>query len=151
MRLPLLGLLALMASAPLHADDFRLVSREGRLAEYEGSVSLSGRFERRQDAETLVWRGDRVCFTPDAASVARLPPAEGKPAAGARYFCFSNNRSAIEQLRIAAQPPAGSCGVTGAASVMVSRYVVEKGDNVFDQAWLDRVEKAGAMSPLACP
>ena len=142
-------LLALVASAPLHADGFRLVSREGRQVEYEGSVSLKGRFERRQDAETLVWRGDRVCFTPDAASAAQLPPAE--TATARRFFCFSNHRNALEQLHIAALPPAGSCGVSGIATVVVSHYTVEKGENVFDQAWLDRVDAPGTLTPLPCP
>lgn len=149
MRIPVMAMLALLASAPLQADGLRLASSEGRLAEYEGSVTLTGRFERRQDAETLVWRGDRVCFTPDAVSAGRLPPAGGKSAA--RLLCFSNNRGAIEQFHLAALPPAGSCGVTGTATVVVTRYTVEKGENVFDQAWLDHVEKSGAVSPLACP
>ena len=149
MRTTLVLALGLLFSTPLLADGFRLVGREGRLTEYEGSVSLSGRLERRQDAETLVWRGDRVCFTPDAASASRLPPAAGQ--AANRFFCFSNNRSAAGLLGIPAQPPAGSCGVTGAATVLVSRYTVESGENVFDQAWLDRVEKPGALTPLACP
>lgn len=145
----LAGLLALALAAPAAAADFRLVSREGRIAEYEGSVALSGRVERRQDDETLVWRGDRVCFTPDAASAARLPPAPGR--SGARFFCFSNNRSAADLLKMPATPPAGACGVAGAATVVVSRYTVEAGDNVFDQAWLERVEKAAPLAPLACP
>lgn len=149
MRNFLILALGLSLSAPLFADGFRMVGREGRLTEYEGSVSLVGRVERRQDAETLVWRGDRVCFTPDAASAARLPPAGGK--ATSRFFCFSNNRSATGLLGIPAQPPAGSCGVTGTATVVVSRYTVESGENVFDQAWLDRVERPGALTPLACP
>lgn len=143
------GLLALAVSVPALAADFRLVSREGRIAEYEGSVTLSGRVERRQDDETLVWRGDRVCFAPDAASTARLPPAPGK--AGARLFCFSNNRSAADLLKMPATPPAGACGVAGAATVVVSRYTVESGENVFDQAWLERVEKLAPLAPLACP
>lgn len=149
MRNFLILALGLSLSAPLFADGFRMVGREGRLTEYEGSVSLVGRVERRQDAETLVWRGDRVCFTPDAASAARLPPASGK--ATSRFFCFSNNRNAAGLLGIPAQPPAGSCGVTGTATVVVSRYTVESGENVFDQAWLDRVERPGALTPLACP
>lgn len=150
MRRFLLALAALAATAPVHAEGgFRLVDSEGRLSEYEGSVALSGRVERRQDAETLVWRGDRVCLVPDAASAARLPPAGGKGAA--RLFCFANHRAALEQLRIAALPPSGSCGVAGPVTVVVSHYTVEKGDNAFDQAWLDHVEKAGPLSPLACP
>lgn len=149
MRIFPVALLALLASAPLHADGFRLASREGRMAEYEGTVTLSGRYERRQDAETLVWRGDRVCFTPDAASASRLPPAEGTVAT--RFFCFSNSRTALDQFHIAALPPAGSCGVAGTATVVVSHYMVEKGENVFDQAWLDRVDKPGPVAPLPCP
>lgn len=149
MRSLVLPLLCLLC-APLYADGFREVSREGRLAEYEGRLSLSGRFERRQDAETLVWRGDRVCFLPDAAAAGQLPPPADKQD-GARFFCFSNHRSATEQLRLAALPPAGYCGVAGAATVVISKYTVESGGDVFDQAWLDSVEKLGSTTPLACP
>lgn len=132
------------------ADGFRETGREGRLTEYEGELRLSGQFDRRQDAETLVWRGDRVCFHPDAVALAKLPAsAEGK--GSTRYFCFSNHRAALEKFQLAALPPAGSCGMTGKASVVITRYTVETGGNVFDQAWLDRVEKVDAKTPLACP
>lgn len=146
-RFPLFCL-TLLAAAPVLADGFHEVDRDGRLTEYEGSLRLSGRFEHRQDAETLDWRGDRICFYPDAAAAAQLPGA----AAGApRFFCFSNDRAAGGMLHVAALPPAGSCGVAGTATVTISKYTVESGDNVFDQAWLDHVDKLGGASPLACP
>jgi hypothetical protein len=142
-------MMALALSTGARADGLRQVSSEGRLVEYEGSLTLAGRFERRQDAETLVWQGDRVCFRPDAGSARLLPPAGGK--AATRLLCFSNHRGALEQLHLAALPPAGSCGTAGPATVVVTRYTVEQGDNTFDQAWLDRVERAGPVTPLACP
>lgn len=149
MRRFVVTLLATACMGPALADGFREVGREGRLTEYEGELRLSGHFERRQDAETLVWRGDRVCFHPDADALPKLPAsAESK---GDRYFCFSNHRAAMDKLQLAALPPAGSCGVAGKARVVITRYTVETGGNVFDQAWLERVEKVDAKTPLACP
>lgn len=145
-----LAMLAAIAVTPVWAEGFREVSREGRLTEYEGQLSLSGRFERRQDAETLVWRGDRVCFFPDAPVAAKLPvPAVTSSGDNPRFFCFSNHRAALDKFQLAALPPAGSCGVGGKASVVISRYTVESG-NVFDQAWLDSVQKVDGKTPLAC-
>jgi hypothetical protein len=141
--------LSAVISAPAMADGFKLVSRDGRLAEYEGTLSLSGRFERRQDAETLDWRGDRICFFPDASAAAQLP-REGAARKGA-WFCFANNKAATQQLRIAATQP-GSCGVTGTATVAISHYVAENGTGeTIDQAWLDKVVQQGPTSPLRCP
>lgn len=149
MRRIALAVVALAVAAPALADGFREVGREGRQTEYDGQLSLTGRFERRQDAETLVWRGDRVCFYPDAPAAAKLPAAaDSKP--GARFFCFSNHRAALEKFQLAALPPAGSCGVAGKASVVITRYTVEVG-NPFDQAWLDSVQRVDGKSPLACP
>lgn len=145
-----LALLVLSWGGPLWAEGLRQVASEGRLTEFEGRVSVSGRFERRQDDETLVWRGDRVCFQPDAASQARLP-GRAEPAGTARYFCFSNHRAALQQFQLAAQPAPGTCGTAGNARVLITKYTVETGGNVFDQAWLERVEALEARSPLACP
>jgi hypothetical protein len=146
MRTPLL-LLAL-AAAPALADGLHEVSRDGRKTEYDGSLSLSGRFEHRQDAETLDWRGDRICFFPDAAAAAQLPDA----AAGRKlWFCFSNNRTAAEQLHLAQVAPAGTCGVTGTATVAISHYVAESGSgDIYDEAWLDHVDRLGDTQPLRC-
>lgn len=137
----------LMLSSTALADGLTLVSREGRQAEYSGTVSLSGRFERRQDAETLDWRGDRVCFYPDAAGVKQLPSNSNRTV----WFCFSNHRAATQLLSLAPTPPTGSCGVTGTATVAISRYTAEGGTaEVFDQAWLDKVLQQGPTSPLRC-
>lgn len=147
-KLPLLCFVFLLSGTVL-ADGFYPVNHEGRQIEYEGTLSVSGHFERRQDAETLDWRGDRVCFFPEAAAAAKLPHnATGK---GNNIFCFSNHRAATEKLQLAAVPAAGSCGAAGIATVTISRYVVESGDDVFDQAWLDRVEKQGPTTLLHCP
>lgn len=147
-KLPLLCV-ALLLSGTALADGFRLLNRDGRQAEYEGTLSVSGRFERRQDAETLDWRGDRVCFYPDAAAAAKLPRDAASKSNNS--FCFSNHRAATEKLQLAAVPAAGSCGVVGTATVAISHYVLESGGDVFDQAWLDRVEKQGPSTPLRCP
>ena len=137
-------------SSPVLADGFKLVSRDERHAEYEGSLSLSGRFERRQDAETLDWRGDRVCFFPEGAAASQLPYEAAKKRAA--WFCFSNHNSATQQLRLAAQPQPGSCGVSGTATVAISRYVAENGlGETIDQAWLDKVVQQGPTTPLRCP
>lgn len=139
----------LLFSTSALADAFTFVSRDGRQAEYSGSASVSGRFERRQDAETLDWRGDRICFFPDAETRRQLP-ADALSRSTPR-FCFSNHRAAATQLRLAAAPAAGSCGVTGTATVSISRYVVESGSgDLFDQAWLDKVLQQGPVSPLGC-
>lgn len=149
-KLPVL-LCVLLASGTAIADNLKIVNRDGRQTEYEGSLSVSGRFERRQDAETLDWRGDRVCFYPDAAGLGALP----REAAGKRsvWFCFSNHRAATEQLHLAAAPQPGSCGVTGTATVSISHYVADSGNSgdIFDQAWLDKVVQQGPTSPLRCP
>jgi len=146
-KLAVLFCLALF-SAPAFADGFKLVSREGRQAEYEGTLSLSGRFERRQDAETLDWRGDRVCFFPDAQALSQLPREGGKKGA---WFCFSNHRAAMQQLSLASASQPGSCGVTGTATVAISHYTAENGTGeTIDQAWLDKVVQQGPVSPIRC-
>jgi hypothetical protein len=53
----------------------RKSNRDGRYVEYQGALTLNGRFERLQDSITLDWRGDRVCFFPDAAQAKLLPRA----------------------------------------------------------------------------
>jgi hypothetical protein len=136
-------------SAPAWADGFRLVSKETGKAEYEGNVTVTGRFERRQDAETLDWRGDRVCFFADAASQASLPGNNGR----VNGFCFSNHSAAAQLLKLSAMPTSGSCGAQGTATVSISRYVAEmtaKGREIFDQAQLDRVLTQGPTTPLRC-
>lgn len=142
-------LVVLPLSGAARADGFRLLSQEGRQAEYEGTLVVSGRFERRQDAATLDWRGDRVCFYPEAAALSKLPHVATSK--GNSSFCFSNHRAATEKLQIVAAPGVGDCGVAGTATVTISHYVAESGGDVFDQAWLDRVEKQGPSTPLRCP
>lgn len=147
-KLPVFCVVFLLSGLAL-ADGFRQTGTEGRQTEFEGTLTLSGRFERRQDAETLVWRGDRICFYPDADAVTKLPrDASGK---SNTFFCFSNHLAAAEKLQLARSPAPGTCGVTGTATATISRYIVESGSNVFDQAWLDKVEKQGPTSPLRCP
>lgn len=137
----------LLFSAPVLADGFKLVNREGRQAEYEGTLSLSGRVERRQDAETLDWRGDRVCFFPDAQAASLLPRDGGKKGA---WFCFSNHRAALQQLSLASSPQ-GSCGLSGNATVAISHYTAETGTGeTIDQAWLDKVVQQGPVTPIRC-
>ncbi len=145
-KIPVLFCVVLF-STPVLADGFKLVSRDGRQAEYEGSLSLSGRFERRQDAETLDWRGDRVCFFPDAQAAGQLP---GGKSGG--MFCFSNSRAAMQQFSLAsASQPPGSCGVTGVATVAISHYMAETGvGETIDQAWLEKVEQQGPVAPIRC-
>ncbi|MGH8491485.1 MAG: hypothetical protein ACRERR_00025 [Moraxellaceae bacterium] len=145
-KLPVLFCVVLFSTSAL-ADGFKLVSRDGRQAEYEGSLSLSGRFERRQDAETLDWRGDRVCFFPEAQAVGLLPRDGGKKGA---WFCFSNHSAATQQLRVAATQP-GSCGAGGTATVAISHYVAETGvGETIDQAWLEKVVQQGPVTPIRC-
>lgn len=140
-------LLSLLSAASLaEADGFRLANQEGRMTEYSGMLTLTGRYERRQDAETLVWRGDRICFYPDAEYVGKLPGTKKDE----RFFCFSNHTGALVKLKLPAVPPEGSCGMVGTAKVVISRYVVEKG-NPFDQAWLDRAEEASEATLEPCP
>lgn len=137
-------------SATAFADStFTLVNRDGRQAEYTGVANISGRFERRQDAETLDWRGDRICFYPDAET-RKILPEEAQSHQNLR-FCFSNHRAAAVQLKLAGQPTPGNCGFTGTATVAISRYVVESGDgDLYDQAWLDKVMQQGPVSNIRC-
>lgn len=138
------------SSSAAGAEAFKLVTQEGRYSEYEGSLTLNGRFERRQDAESLEWRGDRVCFFPEAAGVKQLPGKfdTKKPA----MFCFTNTRTVIAMLKLPPQPPVGACGVNGTARVRISRYVVESGTGeTYDLATLDNVSAFSAPSALSCP
>ena len=149
LRKPVVMMLLLAVAAPAAADGFRVVGQEGRKTEYEGTLSLSGRFERRQDAETLDWRGDRVCFYPDPAALSLLPHDAGSKRSA--WFCFSNHRAAAEQLHLAGQLPAGSCGLTGTATVEISHYIAESGaGDIYDEAWLDHVDHLGDTKPLRC-
>lgn len=149
MRTPFLALIGVMLAAPALAD-FKLVNRDGRYAEYEGTLTLGGRFERRQDAETLDWRGDRVCFFPEAEAVKKLPRSfpTNKPA----MFCFSNSRSAVSLLKLPAVPATGFCGFSGTATVTISRYVVENGiGETYDLAMLGQVADVSPLANIACP
>lgn len=150
MRNILLMVACMGLTAPVLAGGFKEVSRDGRYVEYQGELTLRGRFERLQDSTTLDWRGDRVCFFPEAALVKQLPRAfpTNKPA----MFCFNNTRSAITALGLPAQPPAGFCGMNGTASVTISRYVVENGmGETYDLATLVKAENVSPLKTVACP
>jgi hypothetical protein len=136
-------------STPVMAAGFKEVDRDGRYVEYQGELTLSGRFERLQDSITLDWRGDRVCFFPDAAQAKLLPRAfaTNKPA----MFCFNNTRFAISTLGLPPQPPANECGMTGTATVSISRYVVENGvGETYDLATLVKAQNISPLKSVPC-
>ncbi|HQV41556.1 MAG: hypothetical protein IT466_11025 [Moraxellaceae bacterium] len=142
--------LCLGMSAPVVAAGFKEVSRDGRYVEYQGDLRLSGRFERQQDSITLDWRGDRVCFYPDAVPAKLLPRVfpTNKPA----MFCFSNTRTAINALGLPPEPPEGACGMIGTATVSISRYVVENGmGETYDLATFVSAENVSTLKPVPCP
>lgn len=142
-------LCAILLVSPVLASDFKLVSRDGRLAEYSGSSTLSGSFERRQDAESLDWRGDRVCFQPDAVSLRKLP--YDALTRKVTVICFANHRTALKLLELPARSADGSCGTKGKATINISRYTVESGEGeIYDLAWLDGVESKSAVESIAC-
>lgn len=150
MRKIILTFAFMCLAAPVLASPFREVGRDGRYVEYQGELTLSGRFERLQDSITLDWRGDRVCFFPDATGLKQLPRAfaTNKPA----MFCFANTRSSITALGLPPQPPAGACGMTGTATVGISRYVVENGmGETYDLATLVKAENVSPLKSVACP
>lgn len=137
-------------STPVVAAGFKEVGRDGRYVEYQGELTLTGRFERLQDSITLDWRGDRVCFYPDTTQAKLLPRvfASNKPA----MFCFNNTRSAINALGLPPQPPAGACGMVGTATVDISRYVVENGmGETYDLATLVKADNVSPLKPVPCP
>lgn len=145
-----LMVLGLSVVAPVFAAGFKEVSRDGRYVEYQGELTLNGRFERLQDSITLDWRGDRVCFYPDAAQVKLLPRAfaSNKPA----MFCFTNTRSTIAALGLPPQPPAGACGMAGTATVSISRYVVENGmGETYDLATFVKADNVSPLKTVPCP
>ncbi|MFP5430528.1 MAG: hypothetical protein ACLGHE_06050 [Gammaproteobacteria bacterium] len=145
-----LMVLGLSLVTPALAAGFKEVSRDGRYVEYQGDLTLSGRFERLQDSITLDWRGDRVCFFPEAAQVKQLPRAfaSNKPA----MFCFNNTRSAINALGLPPQPPAGACGMSGTATVSISRYVVENGmGETYDLATFVKADNVSPLKSVLCP
>lgn len=150
MRKAILLVVGLVLAAPVMANPFKEVGRDGRYVEYQGELTLKGRFERLQDSITLDWRGDRVCFFPDAESTRQLPRAfsSSKPA----MFCFANTRGAIAQLGLPSAPAAGACGMTGTASVSISRYVVENGmGETYDLATLTKAANVSPLKTVACP
>jgi len=150
MRKVMLLVVGLVLSVRVMANPFKEVSRDGRYVEYQGGLTLKGRFDRLQDATTLDWRGDRVCFFPEAEDARQLPRAfsSSKPA----MFCFSNTRAAIAALGLPSQPPAGACGMTGTATVSISRYVVENGmGETYDLATLVKAVNVSPLMTVACP
>lgn len=150
MRKVMLLAVGLLLTAPVMANPFKEVSRDGRYVEYQGELSLKGRFDRLQDSVTLDWRGDRVCFFPEAEYARQLPRAfsSSKPA----MFCFGNTRTAIAALGLPPQPPAGACGMTGTATVSISRYVVENGmGETYDLATLVKAANMSPLKTVACP
>ncbi len=67
-------------------------------------------------------------------------------------FCFNNTRSASILLGMPPQPPAGACGMTGTATVEISRYVVENGmGETYDLAALVKAQDVSPLKPVPCP
>jgi hypothetical protein len=102
----------------------RKSNRDGRYVEYQGELTLSGRFERLQDSITLDWRGDRVCFFPEAAQAKLLPrvlPPTSLPCS------VSTIRARPSVFGLPPQPPGRGVWHDRNGHGGISRYVVENG------------------------
>jgi hypothetical protein len=131
------------------AGGFKRSHQEKYLIYYTGTATLTGRFVRRLDKETLEKQGDMLCFFPKGASASFVPRPKGDPRLA--WFCFSNQRKAKTLLKANDTKPKGSCGMQGEATVVVSNYVVNSQEaEVFDTARLVKVIKSPGSRALSC-
>ena len=97
------------------------------------SLTLSGKFTYSTDEMSQEMTGDAVCFYPDKAGQSAVL---GYLKTSARryghdvWFCFDNSATAAKQLGFKLGPTKGSCGVTGVATVVITKYshYAEEGD-----------------------
>ena len=147
--LALLGThLASFAAEP-PTDGFTRSHQEKLLVYYTGSATLTGRFDRRMDKETLEMQGDMLCFFPKGASASLVPRGKSDPRLP--WFCFSNQKKAKSRLRADGAKTKGSCGIQGEATVVVTNYVANLArSEVFDTARIVKLKSSTGPRPLPC-
>jgi hypothetical protein len=138
--------LALSSTPLMSAERLQIRERQGNFVHYSGSITVTGRFERRTDDEMI---GDVLCFFPEGMSSSLIP--RSKEDQRLPWFCFKNQREAQALLRAAGNPKKASCGFVGRATVIVSSYVVDLSETeTFDTAQLDRVLSSSQPGFIKC-
>jgi hypothetical protein len=128
---------------------FKRLRQEKHLIYYSGTATMTGKFVRRLDKETLEMQGDTLCFFPKGASASLVPRPKGDPRLA--WFCFSNQKKAKTLLKANDDKPKGSCGMQGEATLVVSHYVVNsQAAEVFDTARLVKVVSSPGSRALPC-
>lgn len=116
------------------------------------SLTLSGKFNYSTDEMSQEMTGDVVCFYPDKAGQSAVL---GSLKMSARqyghdvWFCFDNSAAAAKQLGFKLGPMKNSCGVSGVATVVITKYsrYAEEGDGN-DSATLVSVVKKSPPRPI---
>lgn len=115
----------------------------------ETQIVFEGRYEFRADEESLEIIGKQVCFFPSAPSSQSVP----RPVGDKRlpWFCFSNSTAAASELGFKMKHQKKSCGIQGAATVVVVGYTRYAGEgNGNDVARLKTVLNKTQPKPLPC-
>jgi hypothetical protein len=86
---------------------FRVIKESEFITDYSGSAVVSGEYYIGNDGIL----GNLVCFTPDSSSKSLLPLD--------RYFCFSNQETALGAFRVRTDVP---CSYSGLATIAVEGY-----------------------------
>lgn len=129
------------------------VSRGERYTSYEGSITVSGRYEEF-NPDTML--GGGLCFTADEKTGYLIPRepdfwGPGEPDTRNPWFCFSNQAAAKKTLGVDDKKIFADKTVdcfSGPATVTVSRYVTDKLESeTSDKAQLDKVISSGKYSP----
>jgi hypothetical protein len=147
--LALLGAHLTSFAAEPPTEGFVRSHQEKQLVYYTGSATLSGRFDRRLDEETLAKQGDVLCFFPKGTSASLVPRGKSDPRLP--WFCFSNQKKAKSLLRANGDKVKGSCGIQGEATVTVTHYVANlQASEVFDTARIVKLKSSTGPRPLPC-
>lgn len=146
-HLPLLALLILLCSMQATASEtLRLEKKDGPFVHYAGAITVSGKYEHRTEDEMI---GDVLCFFPKGPSAKLIP--RGKDDRRLSWFCFKDQATAKAELKVLVRPPAGSCGFSGQATIVISGYVVDlRETETYDTARLDRVVSSTAPKAILC-
>lgn len=130
------------------------VSVGERYTSYEGSITVSGRYEEF-NPDTML--GGGLCFHADEATGYLIPReadfwAPGEPDIRNPWFCFSNQAAAKKMLGVDDKKIFADKTVdcfSGPATVTVSHYVTDKLESeTSDKAQLDKVISFKKYSPI---
>jgi putative hemolysin len=132
------------------------ISQGERYASYEGSITVSGRYEE-YNPETML--GGILCFVADKKTGYLIPRepdfwAPGEPDTRNPWFCFSDQAEAKKLFgindKVIFQDKTVEC-VNGPATVTVSHYITDKLESeTYDKAQLDKIISFKKYSTTAC-